>query len=59
VKVATTHGERHRVGEAGWIGIPPAAVNAVVDALTRLGVIHLDMPLTPARLWQALREAGR
>jgi carbon-monoxide dehydrogenase large subunit len=42
------------VGEAGCIGIPPAVVNAVVDALAPYGVTHLDMPLTPARLWKAL-----
>ena len=45
------------VGEAGCIGIPPAVVNAVVDALTPFGITHLDMPLTPARLWSALRSA--
>jgi len=47
------------VGEAGCIGIPPAVVNAAVDALSPLGVTHLDMPLTPARLWAALRAAMR
>jgi carbon-monoxide dehydrogenase large subunit len=45
------------VGEAGCIGIPPAVVNAAVDALAPLGITHLDMPLTPARLWSALRRA--
>jgi carbon-monoxide dehydrogenase large subunit len=45
------------VGEAGCIGIPPAVVNAAVDALAPFGVTHLDMPLTPARLWEALRGA--
>jgi carbon-monoxide dehydrogenase large subunit len=45
-------------GEAGAIGAPPALVNAVVDALTELGVDHLDMPLTPERLWRALRGAA-
>ena len=39
------------LGEAGTIGLPPAVVNAVVDALTPLGIRHLDMPLTPARVW--------
>ena len=39
------------LGEAGTIGLPPAVVNAVVDALVPLGVRHLDMPLTPARIW--------
>jgi len=42
------------IGEAGCIGIPPAVVNAAVDALAPFGVTHLDMPLTPARLWAAL-----
>ncbi|RTL94795.1 xanthine dehydrogenase family protein molybdopterin-binding subunit [Ancylobacter aquaticus] len=44
-------------GEAGAIGAPPAFVNAVVDALAPLGITHLDMPLTPARVWQAIRDA--
>ncbi|HTO13746.1 MAG TPA: xanthine dehydrogenase family protein molybdopterin-binding subunit [Candidatus Binatia bacterium] len=39
------------LGEAGTIGLPPAVVNAVVDALAPLGVTHVDMPLTPARIW--------
>ncbi len=39
------------LGEAGTIGLPPAVVNAVVDALAPLGVRHLDMPLTPAKIW--------
>jgi aerobic carbon-monoxide dehydrogenase large subunit len=39
------------LGEAGTIGLPPAVVNAVVDALSPLGVTHVDMPLTPARIW--------
>jgi aerobic carbon-monoxide dehydrogenase large subunit len=39
------------LGEAGTIGLPPAVVNAVVDALAPLGVTHIDMPLTPARIW--------
>src|SRR5207249_2945641 len=42
------------LGEAGCIAIPPAVVNAAVDALAPLGVTHLDMPLTPVRLWAAL-----
>ena len=45
------------VGEAGTVGALPALVNAVSDALAPLGVRHLDMPLTPARVWQAIREA--
>jgi aerobic carbon-monoxide dehydrogenase large subunit len=39
------------LGEAGTIGLPPAVVNAVVDALAPLGVRHVDMPLTPAKIW--------
>jgi len=39
------------LGEAGTIGLPPAVVNAVVDALTPLGITHVDMPLTPAKIW--------
>jgi carbon-monoxide dehydrogenase large subunit len=44
-------------GEAGAIGAPPALVNAVIDALAELGIEHLDMPLTPERLWRAVHEA--
>ena len=45
-------------GEAGAIGSPPAVVNAVVDALQRGGhnVTHIDMPLSPARVWQAMNN---
>jgi carbon-monoxide dehydrogenase large subunit len=39
------------LGEAGTIGLPPAIVNAVVDALAPFGVRHVDMPLSPARIW--------
>jgi carbon-monoxide dehydrogenase large subunit len=42
------------IGEAGTIGSTPAVQNAVVDALAHLGVRHLDMPLTPERVWRAL-----
>jgi carbon-monoxide dehydrogenase large subunit len=42
------------LGEAGNIGVPPAVVNAVVDALAPLGVRHLDMPLTPESVWRAI-----
>jgi carbon-monoxide dehydrogenase large subunit len=47
------------VGEAGCIGIPAAIVNAVVDALSPFGVRHLDMPLTSATIWAAMRGAGK
>jgi carbon-monoxide dehydrogenase large subunit len=43
------------VGEAGACVAPPAIVNAVVDALGPLGIRHVDMPLTPEKLWRALR----
>ena len=45
------------IGEAGTIGAPPTVVNAVLDALSNHGVQHLDMPLTPERIWQAIRAA--
>jgi carbon-monoxide dehydrogenase large subunit len=41
-------------GEAGTIGSTPAVVNAVVDALSHLGLRHLDMPVTPEKVWRAL-----
>jgi aerobic carbon-monoxide dehydrogenase large subunit len=41
-------------GEAGTIGSTPAVANAVVDALSQLGVQHLDMPYTPERVWRAM-----
>ncbi|HEU5319920.1 MAG TPA: molybdopterin cofactor-binding domain-containing protein, partial [Methylomirabilota bacterium] len=46
------------VGEAGNIGVPPAVVNAVVDALAPLGVTALDMPLTPEKVWTAIARSG-
>ncbi|HKH76512.1 MAG TPA: molybdopterin cofactor-binding domain-containing protein, partial [Rubrobacteraceae bacterium] len=45
------------IGEAGTIGSPPAVVNAVIDALSYLGVEHIDMPTTPWRVWEAIQEA--
>ena len=45
------------VGEAGTIGIPPAIVNAVVDALAPLGVDAVDIPLLPETVWDAIRAA--
>ncbi len=46
-------------GEAGAIGSPPTVVNAVIDALQRGGsnVTHIDMPVSPHRVWQAMRTA--
>ncbi len=46
-------------GEAGTVGALPAIVNAVMDALAPLGVKHLDMPTTSARIWQAIRDLRR
>ncbi|MGH7105218.1 MAG: xanthine dehydrogenase family protein molybdopterin-binding subunit [Acetobacteraceae bacterium] len=45
------------VGEAGTVGALAAAINAVNAALAPLGIRHLDMPATPARVWQAIRTA--
>jgi carbon-monoxide dehydrogenase large subunit len=42
------------IGEAGTIASPAAVVNAVVDALTPHGIQHLDMPLTPEKVWRAI-----
>ena len=42
------------VGEAGTIGATPAIANAVLDALAPLGIRHLDLPLTPEKVWRAL-----
>ncbi len=46
------------IGEAGTIGAAPAVQNAVVDALSHLGVRHIDMPASPQRVWQAIRVAA-
>jgi carbon-monoxide dehydrogenase large subunit len=45
------------VGEAGTIGCSPALVNSVVDALRPLGVKHVDMPMTPQRIWNLIQAA--
>jgi carbon-monoxide dehydrogenase large subunit len=47
------------VGEAGTVGALPALMNAVNDALAPLGVRHLDMPVTPERVWRAIADAQR
>jgi carbon-monoxide dehydrogenase large subunit len=46
------------VGESPTVGAPPAIANAVVDALWHLGVRHLEIPITPEKVWKVLREAG-
>src|SRR5499433_2606505 len=46
------------VGESATVGAPAAIVNAVVDALWHLGVRHIDIPITPAKVWKCLRDHG-
>jgi aerobic carbon-monoxide dehydrogenase large subunit len=46
------------IGEAGTIGSSQAAINAVVDALSHLGIRHIDMPASPMRVWTAIQEAN-
>ena len=47
------------IGESGAIGAPVAIVNAILDAVRPVGVGQLDMPVTQAKLWSALRDAAR
>ena len=57
-----TKGNPLRVKGGGEAGITPALaviMNAVVDALSPHGIEHLDMPATPARVWEAMRAAAR
>jgi carbon-monoxide dehydrogenase large subunit len=46
------------IGEAGTIGATPAVHNAVIDAVSHLGVRHIDMPTTPERVWTAIQAAS-
>jgi carbon-monoxide dehydrogenase large subunit len=46
------------IGESGSVGAPPAVVNAAVDALSHLGVRHIDMPVTPQKLFGILHGDG-
>ncbi|HET6936892.1 MAG TPA: aerobic carbon-monoxide dehydrogenase large subunit [Candidatus Angelobacter sp.] len=46
------------IGESPNVGSPAAFVNAVVDALSHLGVKHIDMPITPWKVWNILKEKG-
>ena len=46
-------------GEAGTVGALPATMNAVMNALAQVGVTDLDMPATPDRVWQAIRDASK
>jgi carbon-monoxide dehydrogenase large subunit len=45
------------IGEAGTIAAPPAVVNATIDALSPLGIDHMDMPVSPERVWAAIQGA--
>jgi aerobic carbon-monoxide dehydrogenase large subunit len=47
------------VGEAGTVGSLVATINAICDALSPLGIRHIEMPATPARIWAAIQEAKR
>ena len=47
------------VGEAGTVGSLVATINAICDALSPLGIRHIEMPATPARVWAAIQEAAR
>jgi carbon-monoxide dehydrogenase large subunit len=47
------------IGESATIGSTPAVLNAAVDALAHLGVRHLDVPLSPERVWRAIAEVPR
>ncbi len=47
------------VGEVGAIGSPPAVINAVIDALSPLGVTDISMPATPLKIWQAIQSAPK
>ncbi len=44
------------IGESGTVGATPAIQNAVIDALCHLGVRHIDMPLTPEKVWRQIRS---
>ena len=44
------------IGEAATIGSTPAIANAVMDALAPLGVTHVDLPLTPQKIWTAMQR---
>jgi carbon-monoxide dehydrogenase large subunit len=46
------------IGESGTVGSTPAVQNAVIDAVSHLGVRHIDMPLSPERVWRSIREAA-
>ena len=47
------------IGESGAVGSPPAVVNAIVNALAPFGVEHIDMPVTPEKVWRAMQGEER
>ena len=53
------HNPLHAKGcaEVGAVGLPPAIINAVIEALSDLGVTDMEMPATPMRVWQAIQDA--
>ena len=46
------------LGESPTVGAPPAIANAIVDALTPYGITHMDIPITPAKIFNKLKEMG-
>ena len=46
------------VAESPTVGAPPAIANAIIDALSPLGVTHMDIPITPYKVWNILKEKG-
>jgi len=57
----SSRGYPNSIGLAGGsatVGAPPAIANAVVDALRHLGVTHLDIPITPEKVWTILKNKG-
>jgi carbon-monoxide dehydrogenase large subunit len=47
------------VGESATVGSPAAYVNAIIDALSHLGVTNIDMPVSADRVWAAMRDSGQ
>ncbi|MEY3494384.1 MAG: hypothetical protein RL413_1802, partial [Actinomycetota bacterium] len=45
------------IGESGTIGATPAVQSAVIDALSHLGIRHIDLPCSPRRVWEAIANA--
>ena len=46
------------IGESGTIGAPPVVINAIIDALSPLGIDRIDMPATPGKVWEAINKAN-